>query len=74
MKVLFSILIILCNLPVISQGLRADLYAGVANYQGDLQGKRFTFTNARPAFGLGLSYDITNKLIIRGKYQSFLVL
>ncbi len=66
MKVLFSILIILSNLPVNSQGVHADLYAGVANYQGDLQGKRFTFTNARPAFGLGLSYDITNKLIIRG--------
>lgn len=66
MKVLFSIIVILCNLPVHSQGLQADLYAGVANYQGDLQGKRFTFSNAKPAFGLGLSYDITNKFIIRG--------
>lgn len=66
MKLLLSIIIILSNVPVYSQRLHADLYAGVANYQGDLQGKRFTFSNAKPAFGLGLSYDITNKLIIRG--------
>ncbi|MEO6537065.1 MAG: DUF6089 family protein [Ferruginibacter sp.] len=48
------------------QGLHGDLYAGFANYQGDLQGKRFTFKNSGPALGLGLSYDLTNKLIVRG--------
>ena len=48
-----------------TQNLHADLFAGVANYQGDLQGKRFTLSQSRPAIGLGLSYDLTNKLIIR---------
>ena len=51
---------------VSSQRLHADFYGGIANYQGDLQGKRYTFKNAGPAFGLGLSYDLTNKLIVRG--------
>ena len=49
-----------------AQRLHADLYAGVANYQGDLQGKRLTFTGAKPGIGLGLSYDLTNKFILRG--------
>ncbi|MFZ1529244.1 MAG: DUF6089 family protein [Ferruginibacter sp.] len=49
-----------------SQKLQADLYAGVANYQGDLQGKRFTFNNAKPAAGLGLSYELTTHFTIRG--------
>ena len=49
-----------------SQKLHADFYGGLANYQGDLQGKRFTFKGAGPALGLGLSYDLTNKLIVRG--------
>lgn len=48
------------------QKLHADFFGGFANYQGDLQGKRFTLKNSGPAFGLGLSYDITNKLIVRG--------
>ncbi|MEO6405338.1 MAG: DUF6089 family protein [Ferruginibacter sp.] len=49
-----------------AQSLHADLYAGAANYQGDLQGKKISFDNSGPALGLGLSYDITNKLIVRG--------
>jgi len=48
-----------------SQRLHVDIHAAAANYQGDLQGKRFTFTNAHPALGLGLSYDITNKFIVK---------
>lgn len=66
MKFFFAIFFFISPFYCLSQRLHADLYAGVANYQGDLQGKRFTFTNAKPAIGLGLSYDLTNKLIIRG--------
>jgi opacity protein-like surface antigen len=54
------------SLTVNAQRLNADLYAGIANYNGDLQGKRLSFNNAGPALGLGLSYNITNKLAIRG--------
>lgn len=53
-------------LAVNAQRLNADIYAGVANYNGDLQGKRLSFNNAGPAIGLGLSYNITNKLAVRG--------
>lgn len=49
-----------------SQGFNIDLYGGIANYNGDLQGKRLSFDNAGPAVGLGLSYDITGKIAVRG--------
>jgi opacity protein-like surface antigen len=66
MKPLFIVLFVLCHFFAHSQKLHADIYAGVSNYQGDLQAKRFTFNDAHPAFGLGLSYDITNRFTIRG--------
>jgi opacity protein-like surface antigen len=43
-----------------------DIYGGIANYQGDLQTKRFNLNESQPAFGLGLSYDINEKIIVRG--------
>jgi hypothetical protein len=63
------ILLIFCSLLSIagsSQRLHGDIYVGLANYQGDLQGKRFTFSNSGAALGLGLSYDISNKFVVRG--------
>lgn len=54
------------SLTVNAQRVNADIYAGIANYNGDLQGKRLSFNNAGSALGLGLSYNITNKLAVRG--------
>ncbi len=61
-------LLILLTAPMYIQAQRihADLYAGAANYQGDLQGKKIVLLNSGPAFGLGLSYDLSNKFILRG--------
>jgi Outer membrane protein beta-barrel domain len=60
------ILAIIASLTIHSQSIHLDFYGGVANYQGDLQNKRFDLKESKPAVGLGLSYDITSKLIIRG--------
>lgn len=63
----YFLIISMAFIPFISaaQRLHADLYGGVANYQGDLQGKVFTFDKAGASGGVGLSYDLTHKLIIR---------
>jgi opacity protein-like surface antigen len=66
MKQLIAVLAAILPLTMFGQRLHADLYAGAATYQGDLQGERVTFENAHLAVGLGLSYDITNKLVVRG--------
>jgi opacity protein-like surface antigen len=66
MKPIFCALFLLFQFTTQAQKLHADIYAGVSNYQGDLQAKKFTFNDAAPAFGAGLSYDITNRFIVRG--------
>jgi Domain of unknown function (DUF6089) len=65
-----SILLLTAVLPlaVFSQNFHANVFAGVATYQGDLQGKRITLNQSHPAVGVGLSYDITSKLIARGGF------
>lgn len=66
MKPIFCSLLLLIQVFAYSQRIHADVYAGVSNYQGDLQTKGFTFNDAETGFGLGMSYDITNRFIIRG--------
>ena len=65
-NILLSGLALLAFTMATAQQLNADIYAGIANYNGDLQGKRLSFNNAGPSIGLGLSYNITPKLAIRG--------
>lgn len=43
-----------------------ELFGGLANYQGELQENTYTFSQARPAGALGLSYALTEKLSVRG--------
>lgn len=48
-----------------AQNFHIDLFAGTSNYQGDLQEKRFTFSQSHFAGGLGLSYDLSDKILVR---------
>lgn len=43
-----------------------EAFGGFANYQGELQDKMYTFAQSKPAFSLGGSLAITNKISIRG--------
>lgn len=49
----------------LSQRLDFDLFGGMSNYQGDLQEKVFTFSNAQAAGGVIAKIGITNKFYIR---------
>ncbi|MEO6221580.1 MAG: DUF6089 family protein [Ginsengibacter sp.] len=51
-----------------AQNFHINLFAGASNYQGDLQDKRFTFSQSHFAGGAGLSYDITDKFSVRGGF------
>lgn len=42
------------------------LFGGFSNYSGDLQEKRFTLDQSHGAFGVGLSYELMPKWLIRG--------
>ncbi len=66
----FAVFIAFC-FPIFTQAqrLHIDVYAGVSNYQGDLQDAVFTLKKAQPAFGLGLTYDLTSRLAIRSSFN-----
>lgn len=46
-----------------------DLFLGTSNYSGDLQDKRFAFSQAHLAGGLGISYEITNHFSVRAAFK-----
>ena len=67
-KYFLSFLILLCGSNTQSQHLFASIFIGESNYSGDLQEKTFTLTQARPAFGVGLLYEINDKMLIRADF------
>jgi opacity protein-like surface antigen len=67
--VLFGILFFYANV-LLSQQLHLNFFGGIANYKGDLQynpkgGKQISFKQPRFAAGLGLEYELSNKLTLR---------
>ncbi len=66
MKPILIILLSLGTLNLHAQSIFADLYGGAANYQGDLQTKRFDLNQSKLAIGIGGSYDLSAKFSIRG--------
>ena len=53
-------------LHLAAQDLRLNIFGGMANYNGDLQSRTFTFQQARYALGAWLSYDLNPKIMLRG--------
>lgn len=46
-----------------------EIFAGTANYQGDLLEKRYTFQGSKLAMGAGLSYALTSHFTVRGMFM-----
>jgi hypothetical protein len=66
MKILLaSVSLFLVSFGVSAQDLHFNLFAGMSNYQGDLQRKILTFNQAHLAAGAGLSYDLSDHVSIR---------
>ena len=53
-----------------AQNLHFNIFLGATNYSGDLQVKRYTFNQAHPAASIGLSYEVSPKIFIRGQLTS----
>ena len=51
-----------------AQKLNVDFFAGTSNYEGDLQSKFFTFKQSGVAAGVGLSYQLSNRIFIRSGF------
>jgi opacity protein-like surface antigen len=48
-----------------AQNFHVNLLAGTSNYTGDIQDKRFTFSQSHFAGGVGISYDLSDKFSVR---------
>ena len=53
----------------VGQGIHLNLFFGMSNYSGDLQEKRFTFSQSHLAGGLGLSFDVAKQFSIRTAFK-----
>lgn len=65
-------MLLLCLIPAVSfaQNLFISARMGLSNYQGDLQGKGYTFNKSKFAGSLGAKYDVSEQVQLRG-YLSF---
>jgi len=52
-----------------SQPLHFNLFGGFSNYQGDLQDKPFTISQANAEFGFGVEYSIDGHVSVRGGFN-----
>ncbi len=66
----FGLLLIQTLFTVQAQRLHFTTFAGISNYQGDLQDKKFTFDQSHFAFGIGGAYEITDQLLLTGSIKS----
>lgn len=62
-------LLLLGSTDANSQNFFTSVFAGSSNYSGDLQEKRFSFSQAHPAFGVGLLFELNEKMLIRGDFS-----
>ena len=66
MKLFFAAIgLFLFTIPTSAQNFHINLLAGTSNYSGDLQDKRFTFSQSHFAGGLGVSYDLSDNFSVR---------
>jgi opacity protein-like surface antigen len=65
MKKVFFPALLLLPISLFAQNWHASFHFGLANYQGDLQEKSFTFKQSRLVGGVGVRYDLSEHLIAR---------
>jgi hypothetical protein len=66
MKPLIFVAMFLGSLFTSSAQFRVNTFIGTSNYQGDLQASRFTLNQSHAALGLGMSYELTERLLLNG--------
>ena len=68
MKKLGFFILLFSSYKATSQDFFASVFVGSSNYSGDLQEKKFSFTQSHPAFGAGLLFELNEKMLLRGDF------
>lgn len=69
MKRMMFLLSALFATQLFAQPLRLHIGGGFANYNGDLQAKRFTLNQAHGLVSAGGTFNLTNKIALRSDYS-----
>lgn len=69
MKVTLFVSFIISATACFSQPVRLHIMGGFANYNGDLQQKRFTLNQAKGVVSAGATFNITDQLSVRSDYS-----
>ncbi len=64
-NIYFLFIFYLFSIALKAQNFHLDFFAGIANYQGDLQDNLFPFSQAHFSGGAGISYDLSDRFSIR---------
>lgn len=64
-KLVTSTALLFLIVAVQAQDVHINLFAGSANYSGDLQSRGFTFDQALFTIGAGVGYEFSDKLMLR---------
>lgn len=65
-RLFLSALILFSFSTAKAQYFHLSLFSGICNYQGDLQPKEFTFQQSEIAYGIGVLYELSDQVILRG--------
>ncbi len=68
MRKLFFVLSLFFVFNTNAQRLHVDVLGGMSNYIGDLQISKNPLRGAKPAFGIGFSYELTEQLYLRSAF------
>lgn len=69
-KIVICFLFLLPSLYMRAQRVLVTTFAGLSNYQGDLQPQKFTFDQAHFAAGLGLAYEISDQFYVTAGFKA----
>ncbi len=73
MKNNFIAILLLLSCSAQSQNFFTSVFAGAANYQGDIQDKAFTLIRSKPAYGFGLLFELNERMLIRGDFTTGMI-
>lgn len=70
MRFIFIAILFSLTSTLHAQNFFTSIFLGGSNYQGDLQDKALAFTRFRPAWGVGLLFELNTHFLLTGDFTS----
>lgn len=67
---LFIPIVLFSTNHLFAQEFFTTFFLGGANYKGDLGNLPFIYANSKPAFGVGINYELNSRMILRADFMN----